>query len=157
HRDEAAARQQRADDQVGTLLAEAHQRLHKGWERNEAGMLAEAVAKADKAAEIAHQGEASEAVLEQADTFLKEAKAKAVQARKNAVLLAALLNVTAPRETRRYERGESGTMMALAEPSVEDQFKEAFRRWNPDLGLDRTPLKTLAARIREQPDAVVQE
>jgi serine/threonine-protein kinase len=159
HRAEAAARQRRADDQVGTLLAEARQRLQRGWQDkdNDSGTLTEAVAKADKAAEIAHQGEASPDIQEQADMLLKESRAKADQARRNAALLAALLNVTAPRETGRYERGESGTMLAVAEPSVEEQCLEAFRRWDAQLDLDRMPLERLAAQIGEQPDAVVRE
>src|SRR5262249_12607503 len=70
------------------------------------------------------------------------------QAKKNSALLTALLDVSAPHETRQYARTESGLMAALAEPTVEEQFATAFRRWDPDLDLDHMPLEEISKRLQ---------
>ena len=57
-------------------------------------------------------------VGEEADLLLREAQAKARQAKKNAALVDALLDVTTPRETRRYEQTGAGQVAAIAELSV---------------------------------------
>src|SRR5262249_46871347 len=109
------------DDQVGQALAGARGLLHKGWEENDRTKLAEALAEANKAAEVAQSGGASEDVRAEADALLKEAAAKAAQAKKNSELEAALLDVSTPRETRQYEQTASGQVVALAELSAEEQ------------------------------------
>jgi tetratricopeptide (TPR) repeat protein len=153
----ALARRQQADREARLAIDAARDLLKEGWERNSGEKLASALAEADKAVKVADSGGASDDVRQEADELRKQAQAKVDGARKNAVLLAALLNVTAPRETKQYVRGGSGTMTALAEPSVEEQFVQAFHRWDPDIDIDRTLLETLVARLAGQPTAVVQE
>src|SRR5262249_30755943 len=119
--------------------------------------LAAAEAEADKAAKVARRGDASADVQEQGDTLLQEVRTKAAQAKKNAALLVALLDVSVPRETRQFERTESGQVAVIAELCVDDQFAAAFRRWDPDLDIDRTPLEEVSKRLRSQPPPLVQE
>ena len=46
-------------------------------------------------------------------------------------------------------------MLALAKPSVEEQYAAAFRRRWPDVDIDRQPASEVAARLREEPEAVL--
>src|SRR5262249_60104555 len=69
-------------------------------------------------------------------------------------LMPALLNVTEPRETKAYQRDEAGLVLALAEPSADEQFAAAFRRWGVDV--DQEPAAAVVARLGEQPQAVVE-
>ena len=73
----------------------------------------------------------------EAAALRQEVEDKLARAKKNNDLTAALLDVTEPRETRTFERGDQGVMMAVAQPSVDEQFANAFRRWGVDL--DRDP------------------
>jgi serine/threonine-protein kinase len=145
-----------ANAQTRLALEQGRSHLDEGWKNNDVVQLEVALSEADKALGLSHVG-ASAALQEEAAALYGEAQKKLQQAKKNADLLAGLLNVTAPRETSQYVRGESGTMMALAESSVEEQFVQAFRRWDTDVDLDRTPLETLVVRLGEQPKAVVLE
>jgi hypothetical protein len=157
HRLERAHQQAQTDQQTRLTMTSTRTFLAEGWEHNDDAKLAAALADADKAVQVAESGGASEDIRQEADTLRQQAQEKMERAKKNTALLAALLNVTAPRETKQYERSDSGTVLALVEPSVEEQFTQAFRRWAPDLDLDRTPLETLASRIEDQPKRVVQE
>src|SRR5262249_10270770 len=150
-RAEVAERQRETDRQTGQALNRARMLLKDGWEANDTVQLAAALAEADKAAKVAHSGGASAVVQEEADTLLSEAEAKEKQAKENATLLTALLDVSAPHETRRYVRTEAGQVAALAEPSVEEQFAAAFRRWGPGLDVDRAPSEEVLQRLQSQP------
>src|SRR5262249_39639019 len=102
----SVSRTQEAGRKARDRMEQAQQLLDQGWEKNDLRILADAQAQADQAAEIA--AGASAAVRVEAARLKDEAKARIVAAAKNAALLAALLDVTAPRETARYERTESG-------------------------------------------------
>jgi tetratricopeptide (TPR) repeat protein len=145
-----------ADAETRMALAQGRSRLEEGWKQNDKGLLEAAVTEADKALKLAQSG-ASEALRQEAAELCTEAQAKFKQAQANIDLLADLLNVDAGRETRQYVRGPSGSMMALPEPSVDQQFAQAFQHWDKDCDFDRTPLETLVRRLGEQPEAVVQE
>ena len=151
----ALTRRREAEQKTRTAMESARRLLEEGWRNNDGAKLAVALAEADKAVKVADSGGAGDDARQEADALRRQAQARVTGARKNAALLAALLNVTAPRETARYKRGESGTMAAVAEPSVDAQFGEAFRRWGLDI--DKTPVEESAARLGEQPAAVVQE
>ena len=69
--------------------------------------------------------------------------------------MAALADISVPRETRRYAPDESGLVVAVAEQSVEEQYAAAFRRWGVDV--DSTPEAELVARFQREPEPVRQE
>ncbi|HKB34878.1 MAG TPA: serine/threonine-protein kinase, partial [Gemmataceae bacterium] len=150
----AVSRTQEAGRKARDRMEQTQKLLDEGWENNDLRKLADARAQADQAAEIAVG--ASDAVRAEAARLQDEVKARIAAAEKNAVLLAALLDVTAPRETRHYERTESGQAMAIAELSVEEQFAAAFRRWDPGLDVDRAPPEAVLQRVRSQPPSVVE-
>src|SRR5205823_6035662 len=83
-----------------------------------------------------------------------EVEVRIAAAEKNAKLLDALLDITTPRETRRYERTESGQVAAIEELSVEEQYAVAFRRWSAGLDIDRTPSEEILQAVRSQPKDV---
>src|SRR5262249_41378486 len=145
------------DQQTLQTLERARRLLDEGWRKNDTVKLAEAVAEADKAAKVAHRGDANEAVCVEAEELLLQTQVKAEQAQKHTAFLAALLDVSVRRETARYERTASGQMAALAEPSAEEQFATAFRRWDSSLDLDRMPLEEVLKRVQAQPPPVVEE
>src|SRR5262249_27653831 len=153
----ALARRQQGDQETRRAMDSASELLTTGWKSNNSEKLTAALAEANKAVKVAESGGASDDVRQEAEQLRKQAQEKVDRAKKNATLSTSLLNVTAPRETKQYERSASGTMMALAEPSVEEQFRKAFLNWDSDLSIDRTPLETLAARLGGQPQVVVQE
>src|SRR5262249_27733318 len=77
------------------------------------------------------------------------------RAEKGRALLVALLDVSAPRETRAYARGDQGRMTAVAQPSVDEQYAAAFRRWGLDV--DGTAEEDVVARLRAEPGPGVEE
>lgn len=76
-------------------------------------------------------------------------------ARKDRELLTALLDVRGPREGPRYQSDAEGRMLAIAEPTADEQFTEAFRRWGLDV--DGTDVSEAAALLKARPPAVVTE
>src|SRR5262249_23647885 len=127
----------------------------KGWEQHDERQLAEAKVAAEQALEIARSSQASVALQQEAEAEGGETEKKIKAAKQNSALLAALLDVSEPRETARYTTADSGQMMALAERSVEEQFVGAFQRWG--LNLDSEALEDVVARLEAQPEPVVQE
>jgi serine/threonine-protein kinase len=147
---EAEARQREADHQVQHALDRARKLLDAGWQANDLTQLVAAGAEADKAVEIAHTGRASPELREEAETLASRVKAKQDQARKNNELLDALLDIRPPHVTRQEERDKSVRPVASAEPTVEEQFVAAFRRWGvPDI--ERIPLEEFIAKLEGQP------
>src|SRR5262249_898023 len=65
----------------------------------------------------------------QAEELQQEVRAKQDQWERNDRLVTALLDVSAPRETKRYTATGAGAMTLVAEPTVEEQFARAFRTW----------------------------
>src|SRR5262249_31317086 len=126
-----------------------------GWKKQDERKLGEAKVAAEQALEIARSSHASVALQQEAEAEGEETEKKIKAAKKNSALLAALLDVSEPRETARYTTTESGQMMALAEPSVEEQFVGAFQRWG--LNVDSDALEDVVARLEAQPEGVVQE
>ena len=64
--------------------------------------------------------------------------------------------MSVPREVRAYISDDRGAMSALAEPSVDAQYAAAFHRWG-NLNVDAGEEAEVAARLRAEPEAVVQE
>jgi tetratricopeptide (TPR) repeat protein/tRNA A-37 threonylcarbamoyl transferase component Bud32 len=163
----AEARRRQADGETGLVLERGRTLLTDGLKARDLDKLAEAKAEADRAVDIAHSGGASAAVQEEAVAFQTEAKEQAERARKeakerqaraerNRVLLRDLLDVSAPREVTAYAADGRGAVAALAEPSADEQYAAAFQRWG-GLNLDAGSATDVAARLRQEPEAVVQE
>jgi eukaryotic-like serine/threonine-protein kinase len=151
----AQARQAQTDGQVRGILERARGLLEDGWRAHDLAKLTESRAEGNRAADIAHSGEASAAVQREAERFRADAVARLERAQKNRALLEALLDVSALQETPRYARGEAGRMVVLAQPSVDRQYAAAFRRWGLDM--DGTSEAEVAQRLSREPDVVVQE
>jgi serine/threonine-protein kinase len=146
--------QQQAERAVGEGLTEA-ERLYKQAREAplEPGKYDEAVRAARVARELA--GGATPALRRRAKDFLQEVEREADAAARDRRLLAQVLDVRGPRESPRYVRGEKETMIALAEPTADEQFAAAFRDWGLDV--DNTPTAEAAARLKGRPPAVVTE
>jgi serine/threonine protein kinase/Flp pilus assembly protein TadD len=150
-------KQEQVNHETLAALERGRERLDEGWQKNDVPKLTEALAEAERAADIARNGGASDAVEQQVVAFQKEAQERLERAKKNDALLRALLDIATPHETKMYRESGSGqTVMVLAEPSVEDQYAAAFRRRWPDVDVDKQPASDVAARLQEEPEAVVQ-
>jgi serine/threonine protein kinase/tetratricopeptide (TPR) repeat protein len=154
-RADARARQSQSDREALGVLERARGLLNEGWQAHDLVKLKEATAEGDRAVDIARSGEARAAVLQEAVDFRAEAGARLAHAEKNQALLAALLDVSAPQETKSYTSSDMGQKMALAQPSVDEQYATAFRRWGLDV--DGTAEPDVLARLRQEPEAMVQE
>jgi serine/threonine-protein kinase len=152
-RSAAQARQTRTDQEVRGVVERARGPLEEGWQAADLARLTEARAEGTRAVDIARSGGASPTVQAEAEAFQEDAAGRLDRARKTRALLDAVLDVSAPQETRGYARDAAGRV--LAQPSVDEQYAAAFRRWGLDV--DRTPEDEAAERLREEPDAVVQE
>jgi tetratricopeptide (TPR) repeat protein/tRNA A-37 threonylcarbamoyl transferase component Bud32 len=129
--------------------------LEEGWQRNDLGQLTEARSEADRAVELAGRVWAGQAVQQETARFRADADDRLERARKNRQLLDALLDISTPPETRRFQTDASGRMIALVRPSVDEQYAAAFRRWGLDV--DETEEAEVIARLGQEPDVVVQE
>jgi tetratricopeptide (TPR) repeat protein len=134
-------------------LERARALLDDGWRTNEPERIKEARAEAERAAEIAHGGGVDE-LRRQAEALQEEVAARLARAERNRALLLALLDVAAPQETRAYKSDGAGVAMPLPQPSVEEQFAAAFRRWGLDL--DGTAEAEVVARLGDEPEALRQ-
>ena len=149
------AYQVQTDREVRTVLSRAHGLLEEGWRVVDLAMLMEARTEADRACGIARSGGASAEVREQAEAFRQDAALWLERARKNRVLLAAVLDVSAPQETRAHVRNKAGQLMVQVPPSADQQYAAAFVRWGLDV--DATTEDEVVARLGAEPDPVVQE
>jgi serine/threonine-protein kinase len=151
----ARDRQAQTDREVRGVLERAQALLEKGWQAADLTILAEAGAEGNRAEGIAHSGGASAPVQREAEAFRDDAKGRLERAENNRALLKALLDVSAPLETQTRGRPEVDRMVALARPSVDEQYAAAFRHWGLDV--DGTAEAEVVARLGAEPDVVVQE
>jgi serine/threonine-protein kinase len=149
----AQARQDRADGEARAALTRAQERLEEGWHTHDLALLKEGKADAERAAYLART--AGEAVGQQVAAVRAEAQQRLDRAEKNQELLAALLDIVTPRETKTYT-DRSGRVIAVAEPSVEQQYAAAFRRRWPEVDVDNQEESEVAARLRAEPEVVLQ-
>ena len=151
----AQARQAQTDQEVRGVLERARALLEEGWQADDLAKLTEARAEGNRAEDIARSGGAAAAVREEAEALRGDAVARLERAERNRALLLAVLDVSAPQETRAYHRDEAGRPTALAQPSVDEQYAAAFRRWGLDV--DGTAEAEVVARLGAQPEPAVQE
>ena len=154
-RADALARQTQTDQQARAIVERGRALLEAGWQAHDLAKLTEAKAEGDRAVDVARSGGASAAVRDQAAALRTDAEERRRRAETNRALLASLLDVSAPRETRAYASDEGGQMLTLAQPSVDEQYAAAFRRWG--LEVDGQAESDVVARLGAEPEAVVQE
>jgi serine/threonine-protein kinase len=152
----AQVRQAQADHEALAVLERAAASLDEGWRLQDLGKLAAVKLDAERAAGIARNGGASHGVEQQVIAFQAEVRERFARAEKNQVLLTSLLDITQPHEIRAYEVLASGQVMALAEASADEKYAAAFRHRWPDLDIDRQRESSVAARLREEPETVLE-
>src|SRR5262249_59004601 len=106
----------------------------------------QARAAAARAVALIDASEVLEEMRPEAAALVAELGAEAEAAERDRRLLAALLEVRGPREGPRHRPNEQGLVVALAEPSAEEQFAAAFRAWGLDV--DGEPLAAAVARLQ---------
>jgi tetratricopeptide (TPR) repeat protein len=144
----------RADLAVGGGLAQAELLAAQAREAPlQADRYRQAVEAARVAAELAEGASAD--VRQRAQELLARLQAEEEEAGKDRALLAELLDVRSPREGPKYQIDAQGLMLALAEPTADEQFAAAFRRWGLDV--DGTAAAEAEARLKARPAAVVAE
>jgi serine/threonine-protein kinase len=155
---EESRRRQKADAAAALAMDRARLLLEqaKAAPLGDAGKFREALAAAEKAEELARAGGASDAVRQEAAQLAASLQDEEGAARRDRRLLAALLEVRGPREGPTYQKGDKG-LMALAEPSADDQFAAAFREWDPSFDVDVLTTDEAAARLERRPAAVLAE
>jgi tetratricopeptide (TPR) repeat protein len=153
-RAEDRAREDETNQRALLVLERARGLLQAGWQANDEAKLKEAKVEADSAADIA--ANAAVTVQEQATAMQHEVEQQLARAMRNRTLLKDLLDVSAPREIGAYQPDGSGRMVAVAQPTVDEQYAAAFQRWG-QLDLDRTAPPEVTARLRAEPGPVVEE
>jgi serine/threonine-protein kinase len=103
---------------------------------------------AQRAAKLAE--EASGNVQQRAKEMVARLEQEEKAARRDRLLLTALLEVRGPQEAPRYLQDEKDRM---AEPTVEELFASAFRAWGLDV--DTVPTAEAAAQLKQRPREVV--
>jgi serine/threonine-protein kinase len=153
----AAARDRQAQTarQARWILQQARNPLKEAWQTQDLAKLTEALAEGNRAVDIAQSGEASAAVRQEAEAFRADAGQRLGRAKKNRALLQAVLDVSDPQESGPYAQDKTGRPIVLNQPSVDEQYAAAFRRWGLDM--DGTAEAEVAERLRAEPEGVVQE
>jgi tetratricopeptide (TPR) repeat protein len=152
---EQRGRTQQAAQTTAQVLQRARRLLEEGWQANNLVQLRQALVEADSAVAIA-QG-APLAVQQEAAAVQQHVKERLDRAEQDAVLLAGLLNIATPQETGTYHSDAGGQMVAMAQPSVDEQYAGTFRRRWGDIDLDRTSEAEVADRVGAEPPPVVEE
>jgi serine/threonine-protein kinase len=148
---EVARRRQTAETAVAMALTKA--RLLQG----DAARVQEALAAATNAAELARADEVSDEVRREAADLAAALRDEARAADRDRRLLAALLEVRGPREGLKFQKDDQGLMTALAQPGADEQFRAAFRAWDPTFDVDGLPVAEAVSRLKGRPAAVVAE
>jgi Flp pilus assembly protein TadD len=151
----AHARQAETDQKVRADLERARDLIAEGWLAQDLAKLTQAKAEGIRAMDIAHSGGASTPVLRAAETIREDATLRLERAQKNRAMMEAVLDVSAPRETWTAHRDEADPLMVLAQPSADEQYADAFRRWGLDV--DATAEEEVVGRLGAEPAVVVQE
>jgi serine/threonine-protein kinase len=154
---ERAGQQRAADAAADQAMAKARLLLDqaKATPLQHRGRLQEALAEAQKAEEVARTGGASVDVRQRATALARQIDQEQSAAQRDQRLLTELLEVRGPREGPRFKVDERGLVLQLAEPSADEQFVAAFRRWGLDV--DATPRASALTRLKERPAAVLVE
>jgi serine/threonine-protein kinase len=148
----ARDRRDRTDRDVLGVLEAARGPLADAWQSQDLAQLMVALAEGNRAVDVANSGAASEAVRQEAETFRTDAADRLGRATKIHALLEAVLDISAPREAGANRQGKSRQLMVLRQPSADEQYAAAFRRWGLDV--DVTAEAEVVERLRAEPDVV---
>jgi serine/threonine-protein kinase len=151
----AHARQALTNQEIRGILERTRGPLEEGWHAVDLARIRQAVSEANRAVNVAHTGGASASVEQDAEAFLQVAGGRLERARNNRTLLDAVLDVSVSSEIPRYATERVDRILAHAQPSADEQYAAAFLRWGLDV--DRVPEDEVVARLRQEPDAVIQE
>jgi serine/threonine-protein kinase len=154
-RADARAHQARIDQEVLALLERGRGLLEEGWQAADEAKLTQASGEAERAADVARSGDASEAVRGQAEAFREDAGGRLERAQKGRALLEALQDVSVPVETPTFGQDAVSGPLVLAQPGADEQYASAFRRWGLDV--DETEEAVVVDRLRAEPEPVMQE
>ena len=147
-------KQERVDQTVSNALAQV-ELLERQAQANplQTDRYHQALETARAAAKLAEG--ASAATRQRAEELVARLEREEREAVKDRELRRALLEVRSPREGLKYKSDAKGTMMALAEPTAEEQFTKAFREWGLDV--DTMPVRETVAILKTRPKVVVME
>lgn len=151
----AQGRQAMTDEEILQAVERGGALLEEGWQAQDLSRLTEAEAEGRRAEHAAQSRAASVTVREKVEAFRVDAEARLNRGKKNVALREAVLDVATPEEVIRFSRDEAGRMAVSAQPSVDEQYAAAFRRWGLDV--DGTPESEVLARLGAEPDAMVPE
>jgi serine/threonine-protein kinase len=151
----ARTRQADTDQKFRAILERERDRLEEGWLAQDLAKLTEARDGAIRATDLARSGGVSAVVQRQAEAFREDAALRLERAKKNRALMEAVLDVSAPQEAWTASNQHGGIRLVLTQPSTDDQYADAFRRWGLDL--DTTAEAEVVARIGAEPIPVLQE
>jgi tetratricopeptide (TPR) repeat protein len=147
------ARRREASEKAGLALERGRSLLEEGWRDHDLAKLRQAVTEAERAVDVAVGAEEGE--RERAAELRVEAGRRLEQAGRTRTLLVALLEVAVPGEAAAHVADGQGGSGQLAVPSVEDQYRSAFRTWGLDVDGRAEP--EAVARLRGLPPAVREE
>ena len=153
-------RQKDTDASVTGLIQEARQLFEQAgnarWE--DAPLLyVQARDRARNADDLARRGGASVAERQEAADLARSLEEEEAAAGRDRRLLLTLLEVRGPREFPGFWADAKGVLHVVAEPSAEDQFRAAFRVWDPTFDVDTMPTQEMAGRLKRRPATVVTE
>ncbi|HZV06064.1 MAG TPA: tetratricopeptide repeat protein [Gemmataceae bacterium] len=145
---------EKADMTVGNGLAQAELLAEQAWaDPLQTDRYRQALEVARMAAQLADN--ASAAARQRAAELIARLEREKDAAIKDQQLLAALLDVRGPREGPKYQSVGKDMMMALTEPTADEQFTAAFRRWGLDV--NSIPTSEAATLLQARPAPVVTE
>jgi eukaryotic-like serine/threonine-protein kinase len=150
----SSIRQARTDGEVRAILKRGRGLLDESWQAHDLAKLTEARAEVHRAVDIARSGEASVAVQQETEALRADATKRVEQAIRNRALMEAVLDV-AGQETFNLSRETTDAVLALAQPSADEQYADAFRRWGLDV--DSGAEADVVKRLGAEPLPVVQE
>jgi eukaryotic-like serine/threonine-protein kinase len=129
------------------VLEQGRGLLNDGWKTFDMAKLNDAKTKAETALKVAQTAAAV--------AFHQEVEERLERAERDRALLTALLDVSAPRETADYDPDPRGRGIHVPRPSLDGQYAAAFRHWGLDV--DQSAAAEVVARLREEPEPVLQE
>jgi serine/threonine-protein kinase len=151
----ARDREEQTDREVRAVLTAVRGSLEDGWTSQDFMKLTTAASEANRAVDIARSGAASAAARQRAEAVRSDCDGLLARAKKNSALREATLDIATPQEPDDFVVHEVGLKASSAQPSVDEQYAAAFRRWGLDV--DGTPEAAVVTRLGAEPDAVISD
>jgi serine/threonine-protein kinase len=157
HQERTAAqmRQRLTEQEVVRTVDRARDLLEDGWRAHDLVKLKEAEAEGRRAVQIAQSNGISEEAQREAESVLAEAVARRGRAKKTRALLDTISDAAVWQQSVAAALDERGRTPVLAVQSLDEQYVAGFRNWGIDI--DQTKEDDVLARLRAEPDIVLQE